>query len=240
MDEEFPETGRLSSCVEKAELQKIADCKEAGSFQAWKFNQYKTNEWLEKKVSKLSAHLKEKRFNVTQSAIAANYVKSAIADDVPESMFFLSLFNFLEIKLNTFNCFYRFFQAVCIRNDCRISFRGYCSAVGEASGLASISQQNFGHGRTQSAACKTTEDQRCSSRTYRGLQQRQQVPTYQGRTIFILILRKFVQLVYFEICRKRQTHLLKTKPWLALPKARAVLLRFLARKRSFLYIIESK
>ena len=91
VDEEFSETVRLTSCVEKVELEKIADCKKSTSFEAWKFNQSKTLEWLEKKVSKLSAHLIENKFNVTQSSVAANYVKS-VSDDVPESTsFYISL-----------------------------------------------------------------------------------------------------------------------------------------------------
>ena len=86
LDEEFSETARLTSCVDKVELEKIADCKQTASFEAWKFNQKKTLDWLERKVSKLSAHLIEKKFNVTQSSVAANYVKSVL-DDVPESIF---------------------------------------------------------------------------------------------------------------------------------------------------------
>jgi len=86
IDEEYPETRRLESCLKKDSLENIADKKTAGSFEVWKFNENKTVEWLEKKVVKLSNHLREKKVNVQQSSISSNYVKSSNAE-VPESSF---------------------------------------------------------------------------------------------------------------------------------------------------------
>lgn len=71
-------------CSKKEDLEKIADCKQSGTFQAWKYNEGKTFDWLGKKVSRLTQHLKDKNFNVTQSAVSSNYVKTDSAT-VPES-----------------------------------------------------------------------------------------------------------------------------------------------------------
>lgn len=84
IDEEYADTKKLTTCSKVQDLEKIADYKQAGPFQAWKFNQQKTLSWLEKKVSRISQHLKDSNFNVTQSTISANYVKAAAAI-VPES-----------------------------------------------------------------------------------------------------------------------------------------------------------
>ena len=84
VDEDYAETEKLSTCSKKEDLEKIADCKESGSFQAWKYSEEKTLNWLEKKVSRISQHLKEKNFNVTQSAVSSNYIKTD-SEAVPES-----------------------------------------------------------------------------------------------------------------------------------------------------------
>ncbi|XP_032776841.2 ribonuclease H2 subunit B isoform X1 [Daphnia magna] len=86
VDDEYPDTKKLTTCSKMQDLEKIADCKQSGSFQAWKYNEQKTLNWLEKKVSRISQHLKDSSFNVTHSTVSANYVKAAAAI-VPESSF---------------------------------------------------------------------------------------------------------------------------------------------------------
>ncbi|KAI9560951.1 hypothetical protein GHT06_011907 [Daphnia sinensis] len=86
VDDEYADTKHLSTCSKMQDLEKIADCKQSGSFQAWKYNEQKTLNWLEKKVSRISQHLKDSSFNVTHSTVSANYVKAAAAI-VPESSF---------------------------------------------------------------------------------------------------------------------------------------------------------
>jgi len=85
-DEEFPDTNRLESCIKLESVEKISDRKTAGSFEVWKFNEGKALEWLEKKVVKLSNHLREKNFNVLQSSHSANYIRSSSAE-IPEGSF---------------------------------------------------------------------------------------------------------------------------------------------------------
>lgn len=87
-DDEYRDVSRLCSCVKKEDLQNIADLKESGGFQAWKYNESKTMAWLEKKIERISARLKEKNFNVNNSAIASNYVK-ATKTDVPDRKFYI-------------------------------------------------------------------------------------------------------------------------------------------------------
>mgnify|MGYP003352389750 CR=1 FL=1 len=76
IDEEYRDASRLCTCVQKEDLQKVADLKESGSFQAWKFNESKMLSWLAKKIHNLSLHLKEIKHNVNNSAIAENYIKA--------------------------------------------------------------------------------------------------------------------------------------------------------------------
>lgn len=92
------------------DLEKIADCKQSGSFQAWKYNEQKTLNWLEKKVSRISQHLKDSSFNVTHSTVSANYVKAAAAI-VPESN--ICKVNIFSLNLHDlrFRCF-RFVYAI--------------------------------------------------------------------------------------------------------------------------------
>ena len=110
IDEEYPETRRLESCLKKDSLENIADKKTAGSFEVWKFNENKTVEWLEKKVVKLSNHLREKKVNVQQSSISSNYVKSSNAE-VPESML-LTVFTRINEISSLFQIFYRLFLKI--------------------------------------------------------------------------------------------------------------------------------
>lgn len=83
---------KLSSSSKKDDLEKIADCKQSGNFQAWKYNEEKTLMWLGKKVSSLCHHFKKSNFNVTQAAVSSNYVKTEKVE-VPES-------KYLEKNLN--------------------------------------------------------------------------------------------------------------------------------------------
>ena len=53
VDEDYAETEKLSTCSKKEDLEKIADCKQSGSFQAWKYSEEKTLNWLEKKCHEL-------------------------------------------------------------------------------------------------------------------------------------------------------------------------------------------
>nr|SVE74961.1 EOG090X017X [Daphnia dolichocephala] len=99
VDEEYAETRKLTSCSTRQELEKVADCKQAGSFQAWKYNDKKTLEWLKKKVLRISQHLKDGSFNVTPSAVSANYVK-ATAALVPESSFMRYAFGLVSEYLS--------------------------------------------------------------------------------------------------------------------------------------------
>ena len=83
-DEEYPDIGRLESCIKSKSVENIADMKTAGSYEVWRYNENKTLEWLGKKVTKLSNHLRERRFNVQQTSVSANYIKSCDSE-VPES-----------------------------------------------------------------------------------------------------------------------------------------------------------
>jgi len=85
-DEEYPDIGRLESCIKSKSVENIADMKTAGSYEVWRYNENKTLEWLGKKVTKLSNHLRERRFNVQQTSVSANYIKSCDSE-VPESSY---------------------------------------------------------------------------------------------------------------------------------------------------------
>ncbi|XP_011160526.1 ribonuclease H2 subunit B [Solenopsis invicta] len=74
-DEDFPETSRLARC-ENLNLSLVADRKGDESLQAFKFNEEKSLNWLQKKVEKVAHILKEKGVHVSQGAISATYVKS--------------------------------------------------------------------------------------------------------------------------------------------------------------------
>lgn len=84
VDEEYLDTHRLSSCVNSHDLEKIADLKQSGDFQAWKYNKEKTLSWLENKVTNLSKHLGATNHNVTHTAVSSNYIKTT-ASTIPES-----------------------------------------------------------------------------------------------------------------------------------------------------------
>ncbi|XP_012539220.1 ribonuclease H2 subunit B [Monomorium pharaonis] len=74
-DEDFPDTSRLAQC-ENLNLSLIADRKGDDSLQAFKFNEEKSLNWLQKKVEKVAHALKEKGVHVSQGAVSATYVKS--------------------------------------------------------------------------------------------------------------------------------------------------------------------
>jgi len=85
VDEEHPEATRLETCVTKEQLLQVAECVSTKAFEAWKYNETKTLEMLEKKVSKVSQYLKDNNVNVTDTAVASNYVKVG-AIQAPESI----------------------------------------------------------------------------------------------------------------------------------------------------------
>ncbi|XP_012060749.1 PREDICTED: ribonuclease H2 subunit B [Atta cephalotes] len=76
-DEDFPETSRLAQC-DNLNLSLVADHKGDESLQAFKFNEEKSLNWLQKKVEKVAHVLKEKGVHVSQGAMSATYVKSTI------------------------------------------------------------------------------------------------------------------------------------------------------------------
>ena len=80
------DTVKLTSCSKAEDLEKIADCKQSGNFQAWKYSEEKTLLWLGKKVSSLCQNLMKSNFNVSQAAVSSNYVKTE-KTDIPESKF---------------------------------------------------------------------------------------------------------------------------------------------------------
>lgn len=112
-DEDYFETFKLSSCCKTEDIEKIADCKQSEHFQAWKYNEEKTLKWLEKKILRLSNHLKEKNYNVMNLAVSSNYVKSNSTSTIPES----KLKNFICFKFCC-NHFYflRCIYALCVWN----------------------------------------------------------------------------------------------------------------------------
>ncbi|KZC10067.1 PREDICTED: ribonuclease H2 subunit B [Dufourea novaeangliae] len=82
-DEDFPETPRLAQC-QNLKLTLIADRKGDESLQAYKFNEEKTLTWLQKKVERVVAVLKQKGIHVSQGAISATYVTSIKHDSASD------------------------------------------------------------------------------------------------------------------------------------------------------------
>lgn len=74
-DEDFPETSRLAQC-DNLNLSLVADRKGDESLQAFKFNEDKSLNWLQKKVEKVAHALKEKGVHVSHGAMSATYVQS--------------------------------------------------------------------------------------------------------------------------------------------------------------------
>ncbi|KAG7208629.1 hypothetical protein KM043_014836 [Ampulex compressa] len=74
-DEDFPETSRLARC-QNLKLSLVADRKGDESLQAFKFNEEKSLNWLQKKVERVADVLKQKGIHVSQGAVSATYVKS--------------------------------------------------------------------------------------------------------------------------------------------------------------------
>lgn len=75
-DEDYPETSRLARC-HNLKLTLVADRKGDESLLAYKFNEEKTMEWLQKKVDRVAEILKQKGIHVSQGAVSANFVKSS-------------------------------------------------------------------------------------------------------------------------------------------------------------------
>ncbi|XP_041974445.1 ribonuclease H2 subunit B [Aricia agestis] len=65
-------------------LDDVADVKEVGDIKAFKYNEKKAIDWLEKRVRRLANVLKEKNIHVTSGAASATFVSSSISDIDPE------------------------------------------------------------------------------------------------------------------------------------------------------------
>lgn len=75
-DDEFPETSRLLEIVKPEQLSMIADQKGSDDLIAFKYNEEKTLNWLEKKTRILANYFKEINMYVGQGAVSATFVKS--------------------------------------------------------------------------------------------------------------------------------------------------------------------
>lgn len=76
MDDEFPETSRLLDIVKPEQIAMIADQKGTDDLMAFKYNEEKTLNWLEKKTRILAKYFKEINLYVGQGAVSATFVKS--------------------------------------------------------------------------------------------------------------------------------------------------------------------
>lgn len=75
-DEEFPESSRLLDVVKPEQISMIADQKGSDDLMAFKYNEDKTLNWLEKKTRVLAKYFKEINMYVGQGAVSATFVKS--------------------------------------------------------------------------------------------------------------------------------------------------------------------
>ncbi|XP_033229003.1 ribonuclease H2 subunit B [Belonocnema kinseyi] len=75
-DDDYPESSRLAKC-HNLKLSLVADRKGDESLQAYKFNEEKAMEWLQKKVDRVAEILRQKSIHVSQGAVSANFVKSS-------------------------------------------------------------------------------------------------------------------------------------------------------------------
>lgn len=75
-DDEFPETSRLLDVVKPEQILMIADQKGSDDLIAFKYNEEKTLNWLEKKTRILANYFKEINMYVGQGAVSASFVKS--------------------------------------------------------------------------------------------------------------------------------------------------------------------
>lgn len=82
-DEDFPETSRLAHC-QNLKLSLVGDRKGDESLQAYKYNEDKTLVWLQNKVERVAAVLRQKGIHVSQGAVSATYVKSAKLETATE------------------------------------------------------------------------------------------------------------------------------------------------------------
>lgn len=76
-DDEFPETERLLSSTGLKHINQIADRKGDDDLMAYKYNEEKTLNWLQRKVERVAEVLKQKGINVTTGSAMSNmFVKS--------------------------------------------------------------------------------------------------------------------------------------------------------------------
>ncbi|XP_015596793.1 ribonuclease H2 subunit B isoform X2 [Cephus cinctus] len=75
-DDDYPETSRLARC-QNLKLSLIADRKGDEELQAFKFNEDKALNWLQKKVERVAEILRQKGVHVSQGAVSATFVKSS-------------------------------------------------------------------------------------------------------------------------------------------------------------------
>lgn len=75
-DDEYPETFRLLEIVKPEQISMIADQKGSDDLIAFKYNEEKTLNWLEKKTRILANYFKEINMYVGQGAVSASFVKS--------------------------------------------------------------------------------------------------------------------------------------------------------------------
>lgn len=86
MDEDFPDAVRLEICVAAEQLEKVSDRKTSAAFTAWKYNEAKTLQTLCRRVASIAKHLRQRRVQVTDRAVASNYVK-VNEEEVPDSAY---------------------------------------------------------------------------------------------------------------------------------------------------------
>lgn len=83
-DNEFPETERLLSCTGLKHINQVADKKGDEDLNAYKYNEEKTLNWLQRKTERVAEVLKQKGIHVSSgNAVSANFIKTST--DTPES-----------------------------------------------------------------------------------------------------------------------------------------------------------
>lgn len=84
-DEEFPETERLLKSSGLKYLNLIADRKGDEDLNAFKYNEEKTLQWLQKKTERVADILKQKNIHVGTGAVSASFVKSSKTDQTDDA-----------------------------------------------------------------------------------------------------------------------------------------------------------
>ena len=79
----------------------MSDRKTSAAFTAWKYNEAKTLQTLCRRVASIAKHLRQRRVQVTDRAVASNYVK-VNEEEVPDSA---SLLHFTEFRSPSTLCF---------------------------------------------------------------------------------------------------------------------------------------